>query len=93
MNMETEIKTVIVNFIRENFLFEDNGIALDENGSLLESGVIDSTGILEIVQFLEETYGIQVEDEEITPENLDSIANISHFVFQKMPSDVVRNQA
>lgn len=93
MSMENEIKSVIVAFIRENFLFDDDGTGLDEEESLLESGVIDSTGILEIVQFLEEKYAFQVEDEEITPENLDSVANISRFVAQKMSSDSRCNQA
>jgi acyl carrier protein len=50
----------------------------------LETGVIDSTGVLELVAFIEETYGIKIDDEEIVPENLDSIENITLFVTQKI---------
>ena len=71
-------------FIVENFLFgEGNGLADDT--SFLESGIIDSTGILELITFLEETYGIKIEDDELVPENLDSISNVSRFLRQKVP--------
>jgi acyl carrier protein len=71
-------------FIVENFLFgEGNGLADDT--SFLESGIIDSTGILELISFLEETYGIKIEDDELVPENLDSISNVSRFLRQKVP--------
>lgn len=70
-------------FIVENFLFgEDNG--LTEETSFLESGIVDSTGILEIINFLEETYSIVVEDTELIPENLDSLKNLDHFLRQKL---------
>jgi acyl carrier protein len=57
---------------------------LDDAQSFLESGIIDSTGILELVAFLEKTYGIHVNDEELVPENLDSIVNISKFLQSKL---------
>ena len=73
----------IRNFIIENFLFgDDNG--LENEISFQENGVVDSTGILELIQFLEETFDIMVEDEEITPENLDSIANVSKYLKSKI---------
>ena len=53
---------------------------MDENTSFLETGIIDSTGILELVTFLEASLGIIVEDEELTPENLDSIANLVRYL-------------
>lgn len=73
----------IRDFIVENFLFgEDNGFT--EETSFLESGMIDSTGILEIINFLEETYHIVVEDNELVPENLDSLRNLDRFLNKKL---------
>jgi len=74
--------TTIRQFIIENFLFEEDN-NLKEDTSFLESGVIDSTGILELVFYLEETYGIIVEDEEMVPENLDSITNVVAYLERK----------
>lgn len=69
-------------FIVENFLFgKDDG--LEDDTSFLEEGIIDSTGILELVSFLEEEYGIAVEDEELIPENLDSIDNVTKYLERK----------
>jgi len=77
-----ETTQTIRSFIVENFLFgDDNGI--EENTSFLENGVIDSTGVLELVEFLEKTFQITVEDEELIPENLDSIAAVVKFLENK----------
>ena len=70
-------------FITTNFLFDDS-IKSWEKDSLLETGVIDSTGVLELVAFIEETYGIKIDDEEIVPENLDRIINIAAYISQKL---------
>jgi acyl carrier protein len=83
------IKQQIVDFITTNFLFDDNQRGLGEKDSLLETGVIDSTGVLELIAFIEETYGIKVEDEEIIPENLDSIVDIAYFIEQKLSNGLV----
>jgi acyl carrier protein len=83
-DMGQNIKQQIVEFITTNFLFDESNNVLGEVDSLLETGVIDSTGVLELVAFIEETYGIKIDDEEIVPENLDSIANITLFVTQKL---------
>ena len=77
-----EINSTIRNFIIENFLFEEDE-NLKEDTSFLENGIIDSTGILELVMFIEETYGISVDDDEIVPENLDSISNITKYIQKK----------
>jgi acyl carrier protein len=82
--MGQNIKQQIVEFITTNFLFDESSNVLGEADSLLETGVIDSTGVLELVAFIEETYGIKIDDEEIVPENLDSIENITLFVTQKI---------
>ncbi len=74
-----KIKTKIRSFIIENFLFgDDNG--LKEDTSFLDEGIIDSTGVLELVTYLEEEFEIEVEDEELIPENLDSINNIAVYL-------------
>ena len=76
-------KTKIREFISENFLFgEANG--LKDDTSFLEEGIIDSTGVLELVNFLEEEFSITVDDEELIPENLDSINNVTAFLVGKM---------
>lgn len=77
-----DIALMIRNFIIENFLFEENE-NLKKDTSFLESGIIDSTGILELVAYIEEAFRISVDDEEIVPENLDSISNIVNYVQRK----------
>jgi acyl carrier protein len=78
MSIADDIRAYII----ENFLL---GVetGLDPTASLINTGVIDSTGILEVVLFLEQTYGFQIRDEEMLPENLDSIDNITRFVQRK----------
>ncbi len=73
------IKAKIKSFIIENFLFGDDH-GLKDDTSFLDDGIIDSTGVLELVTYLEEEFDIQVEDEELIPENLDSINNIAKYV-------------
>jgi len=81
-------KEKIVRFIRENFLlYQEDDRPLDEDSSFLEEGIIDSTGVLEIVAFLEETFHIKVEDEELVPENLDSVACLTRFVERKQAGE------
>ncbi len=70
-------------FVVENFLFGQSSAIPDEDASLLENGVIDSTGVLELVSFLEEQFQVQVEDTELVPENLDSLRNLSGYVRRK----------
>ena len=70
-------------FIVENFLFGESENGLQDRDSLLEQGVIDSTGVLELVSFVEENFDIKVEDEELIPENLDSIIYIVDFIIRK----------
>lgn len=77
-----QIKTEIQNFITERFLL-GNAAGLTVSQSLLDTGVMDSTGVMELVLFLEEKYGFRVQDTELTPENLDSIEKIASFVSRK----------
>lgn len=73
-------------FVVENFLFGD-GELLKEDTSFLESGIIDSTGILELVFFLEETYDMKIEDDELIPENLDNLRKIVQFLGRKLNTE------
>ncbi len=78
-----ESNSKVRDFIIENFLFgESNG--LEDSTSFLEAGIIDSTGILEVVDFIEEEFSISVKDEELIPENLDSLKNINAFIENKL---------
>jgi acyl carrier protein len=78
----SQVKQDIRKFVVDNFLFgQDDGLA--EGASFLETGLIDSTGVLELVAHLEKTYAIKVNDDELTPDNLDSINAIAAFVERK----------
>jgi acyl carrier protein len=70
-------------FLAANFFLGDDPGGLPGHESLIEAGIIDSTGILELVGWLEDTYHIQVADDELVPENLESIDNIVRFVERK----------
>jgi acyl carrier protein len=77
--MDDQIKAFIV----ENFFFGDTRREIGINDSLIENDIIDSTGILELVAFVEDQYNIRAEDSDITPANFDSIANLRRFVISK----------
>lgn len=79
-----DIKDKIKQFIIDNFFFGSTSESFADDDSFLENGIIDSTGILEIIEFIEETYEIKVENEELVPENLDSLNNVSQFIQKKM---------
>ena len=81
-----EIRQKIRKFILDSFLFTAKDDALDNDKSFLQNGIIDSTGILEVIGFIEEEFGIKVEDEEIVPANLDSINLISGYITRKRVS-------
>ena len=71
-------------FVVENFLFGQNDRQIDDDRSFLESGIIDSTGVLELIAFIEQKYGISVADEELVPSNLDSVQRVASFVDSKL---------
>lgn len=73
----------IRSFLLTNFLFDTDENALSNDTSLLEQGIIDSTGVLELVEWLEATFAIKVEDEEIIPENLDTVHCLAQFIVRK----------
>lgn len=80
--METERK--IRDFVLRNYLFTTDENALRNDQSLMQTGVLDSTGILELISFLYEAFEVQVDDEEMVPENLDSVAQLTTFVDGKL---------
>jgi acyl carrier protein len=76
MSVTSEVR----DFIIENFLFGDTSQDLGDDVSLIEADLVDSTGILELVGFVEKTYGVAVKDADIVPANFDSIGRIAAFV-------------
>ncbi len=80
--MSTEAR--VRNYILENYLFTDDQAALNSEDSFLKEGILDSTGILEIIFFLEENFEISIDDEEMVPENLDSVNNLVAFIGRKL---------
>lgn len=79
----SDLKSKIRTFIIDNFLF-GNADGLRDDTSFLEEGIIDSTGVLELITFLEEEFSIKVDDDELIPENLDSINKVGDFLQKKM---------
>lgn len=78
--------TQIRQFIAENFLFSDNGFDLGDDVSFLDEGIIDSTGTLELVVFVEDTFSFEVGDDEIEPENFDSVNKLAAYIQRKVNS-------
>lgn len=80
----SETKTRVRAYIVDNFIMGGNADHLKDADSFMETHVVDSTGFLELVTFLEETYGFAVLDDEMVPENLDSLDNIDAYVQRKL---------
>jgi acyl carrier protein len=80
----TEIERKVKEFINANFLFGARDVPSGEKDSFLEMGIIDSTGVLEIVNFIETTFGINIADDELNPDNLDSVPKIVRFINRKV---------
>lgn len=81
--MSDSIKATVRAYIVDNFIMGGDGHDLADADSFMEKHIVDSTGFLELVTFLEETYGFTVEDDEMVPENLDSLDNIQAYVSSK----------
>ncbi|MBN70855.1 acyl carrier protein [Gimesia chilikensis] len=78
------IQSEVRNFVAENFLFGEDPESLQNDDSFLETGIIDSTGVLELVAFIEDQYHVEVDDDELVPENLDSINRLIDFIDSKI---------
>ncbi len=83
INLSEAIRQALRRYVLENCLFTDDDSRLDDKASFLETGLLDSTGILEIIMFVEETFDIKVLDDEMVPDNLDSVEALIAFVQRK----------
>jgi acyl carrier protein len=81
--VESGVRAQVADFVVTNYLFGDASRLPADDESLVETGIVDSTGILELVEFLEQTFGVSVTDEETVPDNLGSIANLTRYVTEK----------
>lgn len=79
MDIETQIK----DYIAKNLLFSDKGFSYPDDVSFLEEGIIDSVGVMELVSFVEENFGVKVDDLDITPDNFDSVIKLAAFIRRK----------
>lgn len=79
MSIEAKLR----HYILENYLFTDDQSQLNNADSFMEKGILDSTGIMEVIFFIEEEFSVQVADEEMIPENLDSVDNLINFINKK----------
>jgi len=83
--MQTEIK--VREFVLKNYLFTSEQTALNSQDSFMKNGIMDSTGILEMIMFLHDEFGVDVMDDEMVPENLDSVNNVVAFLGKKLASN------
>ena len=83
MSTAAKLETQIRSYILESFLYTSDVSKLRNDDSFLEEGILDSTGILELLMFVEETFGVQVDDEEVIPENFDSVDRLMRYILQK----------
>lgn len=81
MGLQEDIRSFVV----DNFLFGEPG-GLKDDSSFVKEGIVDSTGILQLVAFIQDQYKIAVEDDELIPENLDSVSRVAAFIEQKLSS-------
>jgi acyl carrier protein len=82
------MKNLIRQYILGNLLFTEDESALQDNDSFLDQGIIDSTGVMEIILFIEETFDIKVNDDEMLPANLDSVDDLAAFINRKQVAAV-----
>ena len=82
--MSQDISKSVRTFISENFLFREDLESFPDDASFLEAGIIDSTGVLELISFLESNFGIEVLDDEMVPENFDSVSRIVAYLKRKV---------
>ena len=82
--MDNEIRAKLTDFIVTNYLFGEIERAPRDDDSLIEEGIVDSTGILELIEFLESDFGIEVTEAETVPQNLGSISALTEFVTSKL---------
>ena len=75
-----EIQAQIRDHIAKNILFSDNGFTYSDDASFLEEGIVDSLGVMDLILFIEEKFGVSVKDEDITPDNFDSVNKLAGYI-------------
>lgn len=78
-----QIKQNVKKFLTQTFFLQESSLALDDDTSFLENGIIDSTGILELINYIQDEFKFKVNDDEMLPDNLDSLNNIARYVGRK----------
>ena len=86
-NSRERIQKLVIDFIKENFVFDDN-VTIGIEESLLGSGTVDSTGILELIAFVEEAFNLQLDDSELIADNFDSVGRIVEFVSRRQAQEI-----
>jgi len=81
---QNDIKVILRNFVTESFLHSAGLDSFKDEDSFMEKGIIDSTGVLELLEFIEDRFNIRVEDEEVVPDNLDSLIKLTSFIERKL---------
>ncbi len=79
MTIEVQIK----DYIAHNLLFSDNGYPYGDNVSFLDEGIVDFIGVMELVTFVEDNFGVKVDDLDVTPENFDSVSRMAAYIRRK----------
>jgi acyl carrier protein len=82
--MADQLRDKVRDFILENYLFTTDTEALGLDDSLLERGIVDSSGMMEVIFFIEEQLGVAMREDEMTPDNLDSVNKITGFVTRRL---------
>ena len=80
MDIETEVR----GFIAKNLLYSGDGFKYGDDVSFLEEGIVDSIGVMELVAFVEEKFNIQVKDQDVTPDNFDSVNRLAKYIRQNL---------
>lgn len=78
-----EIEERVRDYIARNLLFSEEGFPFGDDGSFLQQGIIDSLGVMELVEFVQRDFGIQVEQKEVTPDHFDSVTKLAAFIRRK----------
>lgn len=82
-----QLEKQIRDFVARNFLYSDSGFSYADDASFLQEGIIDSLGVIELVEFVQKTLGVTVDQEEVTTTHFDSVAKLAAFVRQKRADD------
>jgi len=79
----TEIRDQLKRYIAENLLFSDKEYPFEDDASFLKNGVVDSTGVMELVAYVEQKFGVTVDPKEVVPDNFDSVKNLTAYIKRK----------